>query len=215
MRVLFFKNLRLKLISIAFAFALWFFVAGQSPLELGIMVPLGYKGVAKDMLMTSAPFGDIDVRVTGPRFLLNNIEPGKVIAELDLSNAKEGTSAVKILPADVNVPMGIKVSRVVPSSVQVHLERLVEVELPVKVRFHGVAAAGYRVSSISVNPKTVRMKVFAKDASAFKAIYTKPIDISGLDESANMVVGFDALEYESMSLNAQNVAVKVNISKAR
>lgn len=215
MRGFLLKNFRLKLISIAFAFALWFFVAGQSPTELAIMAPLGYKGIARDMIMTSAPFGEVDVRVVGPRFLLNNIEPGKVIAELDLSGAKAGTSVVRILPKDVNVPMGVKVARVVPGSVEVHLERLVDVELPVKVRVRGEVAPGYRVSGVSVNPKTVKAKVFAKDASAFDAIYTKPVDISGLDESANMVVGFDALEYEFMNLSGQSVSVRVTISRAR
>jgi len=214
-RTFLFKNLRLKLISIVFAFALWFFVAGQSSLELGIMVPLGYKGIPDDMVMTSAPFGEVDVRVVGPKFLLNNIEPGKVIAELDLSGAKAGTSVVRILPKDVNVPAGVKVARVVPGSVEVHLERLVDVELAVKVRLHGRPASGYMVSGISVTPKTVKTRVFAKDAPAFEAIYTRPVDISGLAESESRVVGFDALEYESINLSAQSVAVRVTVSKAR
>ncbi|MBI5886706.1 MAG: YbbR-like domain-containing protein [Deltaproteobacteria bacterium] len=209
------KNLRLKLISIAFAFALWFFVAGQSPTELGIMVPLGYKGMPKDMVMTSAPFGEVEVRVTGPRFLLNNIEQGKVMVELDLGAAREGLSVVRILPKDINVPMGVKVARVVPSSVEVRLERLADVELPVRVRLSGRPAAGYRVSGVDVRPKKVMARAFARYASDKDAIFTRPVDVNGLANSVDRSVGLDAPENEFVNVSDYNVRVRVTITGER
>lgn len=215
MRLILLKNLRLKLISIAFAFALWFFVAGQSPTELGIMVPLGYKGMPKDMVMTSAPFGEIEVRVTGPRFLLNNIEPDKVMAEVDLGAAREGSSVVRILPKDINVPMGIKVARVAPSSVEVRMERLVDVEFPVRARLRGRLADGYRVSGVGVTPKTVMARVFARYTSGKDAIFTRPVDVSGLSKSTVVSVGLDAPEREFINVSEYNVRVRVTITADR
>lgn len=211
MRSFLLKNLRLKVISLAFAFALWFFVAGQSSTELGIMAPLGYKGIPKDMVMTSAPFGEVDVRVTGPRFLINNLEPGKIIAELDLSGARAGTGVYRILPKDVIVPVGIKVGRILPGSVEVHLENLVDVELPVKVRFHGRPAPGFRVTGVSVVPKIIIASVLAKDAVGIDGIYTKAVDISGIDETTSATVALDAPEREFMNISSYSVTVKIAV----
>ncbi|MBI5562125.1 MAG: hypothetical protein HY894_04630 [Deltaproteobacteria bacterium] len=215
MRGFLLKNLRLKLISLAFAFALWFFVAGQSSTELGIMAPLGYKGIPKDMVMTSAPFGEVEVRVTGPRFLVNNLESSRIIAELDLSGAKEGTNNYRVPSKDVSVPMGVRVSRVVPGVVEVHMERLVEVELPVRVRFHGKAAPGFRITGVAVSPRTVTASVLAKDAPGLAGVYTKPVDVSGLDESASVSAALDAPEPEFMNISAYNVTVRITGTSER
>lgn len=215
MRIFLLKNLRLKLISLAFAFALWFFVAGQSVTELGIMVPLGYKGIPKDMVMMSPPFGEVDVRITGPRFFVNNMEQGKVIAELDLSGAKSGTNIYRILPKDVIAPIGIKVARILPGSVEVRMEKLVDVELPVKVRFHGRPAPGFRVTGVSVSPKGIMASVLSKDVAGIDGIYTKTVDISGIDETTSATVALDLPEREFMNASSYSVTVKIAVAEDR
>ena len=209
------SNLRLKAIALAFAVALWFFVAGQSRTEVGFLVPIGLKGIPKDMVMTSVPPDEIEVRVTGPRLFISNLSPAQIAAELDLSAAKEGLNAYKIQPKDIATPMGIEVLRFRPNSIEVKLEKLSKVDLPVRAVVVGKPAPGYRVAEVLVFPKTVTVTGTRQEIKAVRTLFTKPLDISGMDSSTSLSVQLDAAGAEFRSLSAERVEVKVIIRKER
>lgn len=215
MKTLLTSNLRLKLLALIFSLALWFFVAGQSNTEVGFLVPIGLKGMPKDMVMTSMPPDEIEVRVTGPKLFINNISPGQINAELDLSGAKEGLNSYRILPKDIVTPMGVDVLRLRPSSIELRLEKLIRVELPVKVRLSGKPAKGYRVADVIVFPKTVVASGTRKEIRELSAIYTKPVDVTGLDSSASVTVPLDTAPYEFRSTGIDRAEVKIIIKKER
>lgn len=209
------SNLRLKAIALAFAVALWFFVAGQSRTEVGFLVPIGLKGIPKDMVMTSVPPDEIEVRVTGPRLFISNLSPAQIAAELDLSAAKEGLNAYKIQPKDIATPMGIEVLRFRPNSIEVKLEKLSKVDLPVRAVVVGKPAPGYRVAEVIVFPKTVTVTGTRQEIKAVRTLFTKPLDISGMDSSTSLSVQLDATGAEFRSLSAERVEVKVIIRKEK
>lgn len=214
MRDFFTSNLRLKLMALAFAVALWFFVAGQSRTEVGFLVPVGLKGIPKDMVMTSGPPDEIEVRVTGPRLFISNLSPGQIAAELDLSAAKEGLNAYKIQTKDIATPMGIDVLRLRPASIEVKLERLSKADLPVRARVVGRPAKGYRVADVAVFPKYITVSGTRKEIN-IGAVFTKPLDISGMDSSTSLSVQLDTAGAEFRSVSAERVEVKVIIRKER
>ncbi|MBI5586831.1 MAG: YbbR-like domain-containing protein [Deltaproteobacteria bacterium] len=211
MKKLLLSNIRLKLLALAFATALWFFVAGQSDTEVGFLVPLAFKGIPKEMVMTSSPPEDAEVRVAGPKFIINNLSPSQIIAEIDLSSAKEGLNTFSLQPRDVSTPIGVEVLRVRPSSIDVRMENLINVNLPVRVTLIGKPAAGYRVADVTVSPKTVVASGTKKDIKTMGGVYTRPVDISGLDASANFTARLDVPlhEFRSVSTDAVNVRVKI------
>lgn len=214
MREFFTSNLRLKAMALAFAVALWFFVAGQSRTEVGFLVPVGLKGIPKDMVMTSGPPDEIEVRVTGPRLFISNLSPAQIAAELDLSAAKEGLNAYKLQTKDIMTPMGIDVLRLRPASIEVKLERLSKADLPVRARVVGRPAQGYRVADVQVFPKHVVVTGTRKEIS-IGAVFTKPLDISGMDSSTSLSVQLDTAGAEFRSISAERVEVKVIIRKER
>lgn len=215
MRDFFTSNLRLKAMALAFAVALWFFVAGQSRTEVGFLVPIGFKGVPKDMVMTSVPPDELEVRVTGPRLFITNLSPTQIAAELDLSSAREGFNSYKIQPRDIVTPMGIEVLRLRPNSVEVKLERLIKVDIPVRARVVGRPASGYRVADVIVSPRSVTATGTRKEIREIGAISTKPVDISDMDSSASLSAQLDTSGLEFRSLSAERVEVKVVIRKER
>lgn len=215
MRDFFTSNLRLKGMALAFAIALWFFVAGQSKTEVGFLVPVGFKGVPKDMVMTSVPPDELEVRVTGPRLFISNLSPTQIAAEIDLSAAKEGLNAYKIQPTDIITPMGVEVLRLRPNSVEVRLEKLIKMEFPVRARVIGRPAAGYRVADVLVFPKSITATGTKKDIRETGAIFTKPVDISDMDSSTSLSAQLDTAGFEFRSLSADRVEVKVIIRKEK
>jgi len=213
MKEFFASNLKLKLLAIIFSMALWFFVAGQSRTEIGFIVPISYKGIPKDFIMTGMPPDEVEVRVTGPRLFINNLSPAQISAELDLSAAKEGVNTLRLQPTDIITPMGVDVQRLRPSSVDFRLEKIIRVELPVRPRLTGRPAPGYRVADVLVYPKTVLATGTRKEIRELKEVQTRPVDISGLDSSASLTAQVDTAGLEFRSLSAEKVEVKILIRK--
>lgn len=209
------SNLRLKLLSLAFAMALWFFVTGQSNTEVGFLVPVGFKQIPKTLVMTSAPPAEVEVRVMGPKLFINNLSPSQIVAEIDLSDSKEGLNSYRLLPKDVVTPMGIEVMRVRPSSLDIRMERLITVNIPVKVRLSGKPAAGFRIIDVTANPKVITASGVKKEIKELTGIYTKPIDVSGLNFSTTINSELDIPANEFRAISSDSAAVRIRIEKER
>ncbi len=213
MRGWFTHNIGLKLLSLFLAAGLWFFVAGQSSVEVGFFVPLGFSGIPEDMVMTTAPTGEIAVRVRGPKLVINNLTPSKITVGLDLSGAKEGLNKYRIELDNIAVPTGVTVTGVKPRYVQFRLERLMRKAVPVKVRFKGMPAKGFKVGEVSINPKTVEAAGLKKHILPIRRFYTEPIDITGLKESQSFKARINLGQREIRSVTPETVKVFVAIEK--
>ncbi len=209
-------NLKLKSLAVIFSIALWFFVAGQSNTEVGFLVPIGYKGVPADLVIGSSPPDEVEVRVEGPKFFINNISPAKIIAEIDMSNATEGLNTFRFKPTDVTTPMGVQVVRLRPSSVEVRMYRLEHKTLKVVPLLKGRPQAGYEVAQVQVSPDTVDAASIKKSILKLRSVNTVPIDVTGINETMSATVQIDVpSRYEFRSISAEKADVKVIVRKAR
>ncbi len=206
-------NLALKALSLFLAMGLWFFVAGQSSVEVGFFVPLGFYGIPEDMVMTTAPTGEIAVRVRGPKLVINNLTPSKVTAGLDLSRASEGLNKYRVESANISAPTGVTVTSVKPSYVRFRLERIMRKAVSVKARLRGVLPKGYYVKDVSVNPKTVEAAGLKKHVLPLRHFFTTPIDISGFRESKVIKVHLNLDKKELRSITPDSVKVSVTIQE--
>ncbi|MBI5902900.1 MAG: YbbR-like domain-containing protein [Deltaproteobacteria bacterium] len=215
MKRIFLQDLKLKALALIFAVALWFFVAGQSSTEVGFLIPVGLKGTPRGMVMVSVPPDEIEVRVMGPKFVINNLSPSQIQVGLDMSGAREGLNNLRIVPGDIAVPMGVEVVKTRPVSVDIRLERLITVNLPIKVRLTGRPASGYKVIDVNVSPRSVAATGVRKEMRDLSGVYTKPVDVSGLTSSALFTVQLDMPAKEFRSVSYDKVDVKVVIGKGK
>lgn len=213
MKRIFLQDLKLKGLALVFAVALWFFVAGQSSTEVGFLIPAGLKGIPKGMVMVSVPPDEIEVRVMGPKFVINNLSPSQIQVELDMSDAREGLNNLRIVPRDIVAPMGVEVVKTRPVSVDIRLERLITVSLPVKARLTGKPAAGYKVIDVAVSPRSVTATGVRKEMRDLSGVYTKPVDVSGLTSTALFTVQLDIPVKEFRSVSYDKVDVRVVVGK--
>lgn len=217
MKVFTLKNLRLKVLSFLFATALWFFVAGQSRTEVGFLVPLVLKEIPRDIAISGPKPGEIEVRVSGPKFVINNLTPAQVIAEVDLSSAREGLNTYKVSPQNIVVPSGVEVVWLRPSSVEIVTERTQSVSIPIRARLKGSPQRGFRVKRVSVFPESVTatgIKHEIREIRGLQVIYTQAVDISGISETRKFPTGLDSPEGDFI-MSPANVNVLVTVEKAR
>ncbi len=211
---LFLNNIGLKLLALAFATALWFLVVGEKEVEVGFIVPLGFKGIPSDMVLVGNPPGDVEVRVVGPKAFVNKLSPAQITADIDLSDSREGLNTFRLQPGDIKMPRGIEVTRIRPSSVVIWMERLLTLRVPVEVKLEGKPDPGYRVSAVTAEPTFVEVSGINKEIEGLKKVFTVPVSIRGLNYSKSEVVYIELSDRKFQSIEPDTVVVTVDVEAA-
>lgn len=131
LRGLLLNNLFLKLISLIFAFTLWFYIAPIAPrdtLEVNYDLPLVLKNIPANMMTAGKIEDQISVRLKGRQSVIRDIYPGQLSVSIDLSSGKEGTRLYKLTPENINLPPNVEVIRIDPKTIKIEMVRLVKKE---------------------------------------------------------------------------------------
>lgn len=177
------NNWHLKLMSMMFAIVLWLFIVGEQKLERGFTVPLELTNLPEGMMVTSEVPSHLDVRIIGPRTLLVNQEPDELSISVDLKGLKDGVTTFRRLEDRINLPGGMRVSRIFPSSIEIRLEEVVEKELKPEVVFSGRPAKGFVVDQVQVGQEFVTVEGARSEVVKVRELRTEPIDLTDRSET--------------------------------
>jgi YbbR domain-containing protein len=160
MAKLFENDLFIKIISVLLAFILWLYVMGeQNPQMTQTInnVPVELEGLdtSKLMLMEDSNKLFVNVKVRGRRSAVSQVAIKDIYASAELRGRMDGENRI---PVNVKVPDTVELVEVTPKEVTVHLDAVVEKQVPVKVVTQGLAAEGYIASETQVRPKDVVLK---------------------------------------------------------
>lgn len=182
------ENWALKLLSLAFALFLWMFIMGERRLEVGYTVPLELQKIPRELVISNQVPSLIDVRISGPRTLLMNVSPNDISITVDLAELKPGLTSFKRLEERLNLPSGLRVTRVSPSFVDIRLDRRKEKKVPIKVVLAGDPDPGYRVAGLSTTPDKVAIAGAESEIKKISEVMTEPIDLKGVTEDFSQIV---------------------------
>lgn len=205
------ENWVLKLVSLTFALVLWFFVMGERKLEVGFQVPLELENVPAGLMVANEVPSLIDVRISGPRTVLMNLQPDDIRLSVDLKDLPPGVTSFKRLEERLNIPAALKVTRLSPSFVDVRLERIKQKSVPVRPVFAGTPAEGHQFGTVKVSPETVVVEGAESELKDVAEVQTEPIEVAGVRESFTLMAALQyAGKYSSLK-NHQAVEVWVEI----
>jgi len=213
-RLMFTRDVGLKLISLAVAFGLWAFVnASERDTEQALQVPLELRDIPAAMMITSPRVDFADVRVSGPRTLLSRIDRKRLMIPLDLAGLRPGPAVFRVTADALNLPRGVKVVRITPAQISIDIERMVRRTMPVRLQLAGKLPAGLRVVDSRVSPDTVEVLGPASAVEDITSPETEPLDLShiGPGKIERELALPSVSEYVSFS--AQRVAAQVQISE--
>lgn len=181
LRRLFVRDVGLKLLALALAVVFWIQVAGQPVVERGIDVPLGFENVPERLYVGSDMPDTVRVRVRGAANIVSGLQPGDVVAAIDLAGERPGRRRLfDMFAGRVRVPFGVEVTQVFPATITVSLEsagapRAVTVVPDVE----GRPAAGFAVGRISTTPATVQVTGPESRLAALTEALTEPVTVEG------------------------------------
>jgi len=113
------RHWELKLLALAFSFALWLFVMSSEKTDMILSAPVEFEGVPHGMVVRGERPDTVDVQIHGLRGTLARLGPDQVKARVSLFGVREGEVTLRLLPEQVAVPAGVTVLRVSPSWIRV------------------------------------------------------------------------------------------------
>ena len=200
----------LKLLALGTAIGLWLFVVGSERRQMATTAPVEYVGLAGDVVLVGEPRERVDVQLEVTRWAAPRVTPGALRVVVNLASLPEGETVVPLSVADVEVPQGVRVTRIMPPWLRVTLSRAVEQTLPVVPRIRGVPAAGYVVRRVGVEPSVVQVKGPRTTIERRERVETVPVDVSGSRASVTQTVGLLLPEFV-VATRSQTVQVTVDI----
>ena len=204
-----FENWLLKLISLAFAIVLWFFVMGESRMEVNHIVPLEYVNLPEGLMIASEVPNSVALRINGPRALQVNLDQEDIVFRVDLKGVSAGVTSFKRLDETLDIPGGLKITRISPSYVDVRLEKVRERGVPVKVVLSGDPAPGFLVKSAKAAPDRVVIIGAEGEIKTVSEVVTEGIDITNVQENFTQTVALSYVGNYTDLKETKTVEVKV------
>ncbi len=213
------RNWTLKLASLGLAVFLWAVVRAEPPdremlTEVPVLVQIG----DLDWREASPPQpSTVQVRFAGParQILALNRATAAVRVPLDVVTSADTTVQLRRDWVVVDGASGLVVEDVLPSTVDIHLERTTMEAIPVVLTVTGTPGDGFALAGpVTASPGVVRVRGPESRVAGLDSMLTRPVDLDGLEGSARVVVPVDTTGYGDLSINPLEVEATVRIEPA-
>ena len=208
------RNLGLKVLAIALATVLWLTVAGEHVVERTLRVPLEFRNVPQALEIVGTTPDSVDVRVRGSSALLSRLQPGEIVAVLDLSTARPGPRLFAIRNDEVRAPFGIEVAQIVPATLSLDLQKSSRRMVPVVPATLGNPAPGFVVGEVSAEPPTVDIIGPESRVRQIAQATTEPVSIAGAQSTVRDVVNIGVIDSSVRLAQPQNATVIIEVVPA-
>ena len=182
------ENWTLKLLSLLFALILWMFIMGERRQEVGYRVPLELQNIPADLMIANEVPSLVDVRVSGPRTLLMKVSPNDISIAVDLTDLQPGLTTFKRLEERLNLPSGLRVTRLSPSFIDLKLERIKQKKVPVQIALVGEPLQGYQVGKVLATPSQVLIEGAESELKSVSSVTTEQVDLHGVNQGFSQIV---------------------------
>ncbi len=206
-----FRHLGLKVLALSLATLLWLTVAGEHVVERSMRVPLEFRNIPPQLEIVGDPPATVDVRLRGSSGVLSRIEPGEVIAVLDLAGARSGSRLFPFRNDEVKAPYGVEVAQVTPGTLALDLERSATRTVPIVPALDGEPAAGFVVGRVTSEPATVQIVGPESRIRQLAEATTEPVSIAGAHDRVRDVVTVGVADSAVRLTQAQSATVIVEI----
>ncbi len=210
------KNAGVKGVALAITFLLCLNAETDRMVEVDCAVPLQYVNLPDSLVQMGEPISEAQVRVIFNRKFWQ-LQPGNLVALIDLAAAGRGTHRFTISPEDIAIPHDRK-ARVVdiiePKRIALTFEPRIRADIKVLPVAQGAPGDGFVVfQEPRVEPERVTVIGARSIVERIEALGTLPIDLTGLREDRSEIVRVDLTEWEGVITDPIEVEVFYDLEK--
>ena len=211
------KKHSLKFLSLFLSLFLWAYVLNSEKVRFEKMVMLEYI-LPEDMMFAQKPPLEVVFMIEGPRAFVRTVadREDRLVIDLNRSNSKrELTFQVDINPAQLNLPFGMVVEKVIPRRITIRLERKASKIVPLKLQFTGQLPEKLSLIKPVLKPAEVEVYGPRSVIGELKELPTRPIDLESLVGQESVAVDV-ALTDERLTLTSgHNITFNYQLKAAK
>ena len=178
---------RLRLLAAGIAAVIWLLVSYLPRLDerrvprsqrevlasLSYAIPDGYMLVNTEQTVT--------VQISGPSETVRSLTSEEIDLEVPLPNPTPGAVEVPLTTSMFEVPEGIEVQSMSPSSLSLLIDRRSRKEVPITIRFRGEPAGGFLVDPLNcrTEPETTQIEGPETRLQSIAQVFTEEINLDG------------------------------------
>lgn len=213
-------NVGLAAFSVVLGFALWIFVTdAESPTRSGVL-PFEMEVEAMDRpgdLALAKSLIKVRVKVEVADDVWNTLSPADFKATVDLDGLQAGTYDLPVRVEPLTGRGDLRVTQVIPKTVEVDLRSLFSKSVPVSIKVEGGPAPGYEAGVPETNVETV-LVTGTQDKVTQVSQAVAMLDITGRTEDVDQAVRLEARDVldalvDSVFLEPSVVNVSVEITQ--
>jgi diadenylate cyclase len=176
------------LVSTLCVLGIWFSFARGQETFTSLEIPIEYTNRSSPMEIFGASVNTINLSLSGSGALIRSLNPDQVKVKLDLSRAKVGPNSYTITREDINLPPGITLKSVAPTTVDVTLDVPVEKELPIQVDWSGKLPENLLLETVKLSPERIRVVGGSQTLKEIDTLYTNKLSLDNLKGSGATTV---------------------------
>jgi hypothetical protein len=208
------RNFGWKAGSLLSAVLLWIAFSAEPDIVTEHTVPILYRGLPTQFLVTGDVPNSIELELRGPSGRLTAANLADTVVLLDVSSIDSpGERTVTIGGENLNLPRNVTFLRAVPSQLRLRFSRIASKDVPVEVRFSGALPAGYRVASQSAEPPHLSVVGSEARVEAVTGVETDAIDLGRVTQSGEYRVNAFVKDPQVRFESSPVVTVRVTIEK--
>lgn len=168
--------------------AYWGVFYGRQVSLTTVTAPIDFQNVPEGLELAWTSDKNLDIQIRGQRPLIEDMKlhPERVGVSVSLKGVRPGRNrTVTIESKDIELPVGLEVFRITPSSLMVDLERHISRVVPVEPRFSGELPEG---AVVTVQPDSVVVVGSESSVESLHSVLTEPIAVPGLSAEHPEVV---------------------------
>ncbi len=200
-------NFSYKILAVFIAVFLWFFAHSEKTTQVTLKVPILLNNLPADEVVTNDVPQYIDVTLSGPSSVIFNYADSKPVYKINLIKTDVGNYIFNISPSEFNLPNGVKIESIYPSSINISLDRIVSRIVDVGVSVVGNPETDYELKGIVTEPDKVTVVGPSTVINNINVIMTVPVDISKFKNTIALMVPLSTSNYRMVTVQPQAIVV--------
>jgi diadenylate cyclase len=196
------------ILSVVLIASIWSNFLRSSDTLINLEVPIQFKNRQSGMEVVEVSTNNVNLQISGSNALLRSISSDKLYVEIDLENVDIGENNFALTSKNIQLPPGISLNQITPSTVNVLIDSIETKNLPIQVDWIGKLSQQLRLNSVYVEPSTIRLTGRSLLLKNLKTVYTKKVSLDIIEKSGTIFAGI-AVDSQMKVATGQNETVKI------
>jgi hypothetical protein len=207
------ENWKLKLLSVVLATMLWFVVYLIGETKKEISVPVSIINLGKNYATIKTDISKVAITLNGRVSVLKDIKESDVKVTLNASDIQEGENVFNISKSNVQIPRGVQIGDIRPSSTKIEVDRIIEKKVKTVVRLDRRWIGEYDVKSCVPDYVIVNGPKRIWEKKTF--IETLPVseELKKAEETVTVALDMEGTQESTVKPDTVRVTLKKNSGK--